>query len=279
MLTFGAPAAAVAGLIATHQTAHAETAMLAKSQAFADILTPVTPVALAADPGAASSDWMLVQLSARIVAARQEEKDLLGYSVDVPDNDPNRRVVLSRIDALSAEAKQLAQRIGKILAYSAAGVQARATAIQAMMPTDYAEGEQVAIDWHEGMLDTLLRELASGGLAANAAPNPDAELIRLCETVLAGHRELEALWDRDADLIGDPPEEDRARSRLLVEQGHELSEQAAEMRATTFEGLRAKAAAMLTYVQCTIDGDPDWTNHDELLGWSLACDLVEQDIV
>jgi hypothetical protein len=66
---------------------------------------------------------------------------------------------------------------------------------------------------------------------------------------------------------------------MLVEQGHELSEQIADMRATTLEGFRAKAAAMLTYTGHYVNGEPIWTNHDELLGWSLARDLVGQDRV
>ena len=103
---------------------------------------------------------------------------------------------------------------------------------------------------------------------------PDAEMIRLCDVIVAGHRELDELCERYVDLIGEPPKKVERRQRALVNEGHELSERVAEMRATTPAGYRAKAAALLTYVQRHIDGGPVWTNHDELLGWSLARDLL-----
>ena len=46
------------------------------------------------------------------------------------------------------------------------------------------------------------------------------------------------------------------------------------MRARTREGLEAKARALLCYSQYAIDGVPLGDNHDALLGWSLARDLL-----
>lgn len=114
-------------------------------------------------------------------------------------------------------------------------------------------------------------------LSSDPLVGPDAELIRLCDVIVAGHRELDVLTERYIDLIGDPPKAVQRRERALVDEGHELSEQVAVMRATTPAGFRAKAAALLTYVGRKIDGGPIWTNHDELLGWSLARDLLGVD--
>lgn len=111
-------------------------------------------------------------------------------------------------------------------------------------------------------------------LSNSPVGGPDAEVILLCDIIVAGHREMSAMWDRHADLTGDMPRKDERRVRALVNEGHELSERVAEMRTTTLAGYRAKAAALLTYVQRHIGGGPVWSNHDELLGWSLARDLL-----
>lgn len=111
-------------------------------------------------------------------------------------------------------------------------------------------------------------------LSNSPVVGPDAELIRLCDAIVAGHRELDELCERYLDLVGDPPKKVQQRERVLVAEGHALSEQVAVMRATTFTGYRAKASALLVYVQRNDRGGPIWSNHDELLGWSLARDLL-----
>lgn len=111
-------------------------------------------------------------------------------------------------------------------------------------------------------------------LSDSAVVGLDAELIYLCDIIVAGHREMDAINEKYADLIGDLPWRDGRRVRVLVSEGHKLSERVAKMRATTMAGYQAKAAALLTYVQRNIRGGPIWSNHDELLGWSLARDLL-----
>ena len=56
---------------------------------------------------------------------------------------------------------------------------------------------------------------------------------------------------------------------------HDLAEVMADLRATTFEGLRAKATVLLSYSGYLEGGErPIWENHDEPPGWSIARDLL-----
>jgi hypothetical protein len=55
---------------------------------------------------------------------------------------------------------------------------------------------------------------------------------------------------------------------------HDLAEKMADLRATTFEGLRAKATVLLYSAYLAGGERPIWENHDELLGWSIARDLL-----
>ena len=119
----------------------------------------------------------------------------------------------------------------------------------------------------------MLAGAGTGVAIAAHAPQLDAELIRLCAIVVDGHAEM----DRYSDLYdGNDPPHVQARIRVLVDEGHRISQQVADMRAATLESTKAKARAMLTYMGETSDGDLLWTNHDELLAWSIARDLLEE---
>lgn len=117
-----------------------------------------------------------------------------------------------------------------------------------------------------GAVEAFPAEAASAG-------NPDAEMIAMCDRIVAAHEEMERLERPFYEMLG-PPEHIREQSYVLVAEGHRLAEAVAEMHAATPEGMRAKARAMLTYSCMTLDGTPDWSNHDELLGWSIARDLL-----
>ena len=54
----------------------------------------------------------------------------------------------------------------------------------------------------------------------------------------------------------------------------ELAEAIARLRATAISGLQVKAAVLLAYTQYDLDGKLHWTDHDGLMGWSIARDLL-----
>ena len=114
---------------------------------------------------------------------------------------------------------------------------------------------------------TLVGANANGAVQAI----PDAELIRLCAIVADGHAEMDRYTDQ-YDM--DEPPHVEARIRVLVDEGHRVSEQVADMRAATLEGTKAKARAMMSYMGKTFDGDLLWSGHNELLSWSIARDLL-----
>lgn len=106
--------------------------------------------------------------------------------------------------------------------------------------------------------------------AAAASDDADAELIRLVA-------EFQRMEDRYCELdlrFGlDEPEPVAIETHSIVRQQHALAEEIAELRATTMEGLKAKASVLLAYSGYLINGDLCWSNHNELMGWSIARDL------
>jgi hypothetical protein len=123
---------------------------------------------------------------------------------------------------------------------------------------------------------TLLATLGLDGLPeiSGAEACPDAELIRLGASLEANHAEVEVL---EAACSLDEPEV-VARLTALLEARHDMAERLAGLGATTLEGLRAKAIALLGCARLDRDGDDDWRNLDEVLGWSLARDLVRDEV-
>jgi hypothetical protein len=110
-----------------------------------------------------------------------------------------------------------------------------------------------------------------------AATGDDAEILRLFAEWLPLHRRYRFLGDYTAEMRDIPTEIDHELSHIVTAQ-HDLAEEMADLRATSFEGLRAKATVLLSYSQYQIDGEnPFWSNYDELLGWSLARDLLGEE--
>jgi hypothetical protein len=122
--------------------------------------------------------------------------------------------------------------------------------------------------------------LAGAALATSAhadtkfptASGDDAEILRLFAEWLPQQRRYHVL----SDIIGDGhdivAEQER---RHVVAAQHDLAEEIADLRATTFEGLLAKATVLLSYSGYLEGGEkPLWDNHDTLLGWSMARDLM-----
>jgi hypothetical protein len=107
-----------------------------------------------------------------------------------------------------------------------------------------------------------------------AGAEPDAELIRLAAALEANRAQVEAF---DATPPPDGEEFDEMMT-VLTEEGDDLVERVSDMRATTPAGLRAKARALLACARTDHDGNRYWTSDDDIMGWSLACDLVGDEL-
>jgi hypothetical protein len=115
------------------------------------------------------------------------------------------------------------------------------------------------------------------GAPAQAAAGEDAELLRLFAQWLPLHQRYQALsrqlWDLEDQHL--PTEAIDAQFDGLVPRQHALAEAIAALHAATLEGLRAKATVLLSHSGYKADGTtPEWETHDELLGWSIARDLL-----
>lgn len=138
-LALGGIAAAVAGLIAVPSIALVATDITANVE---------------------SIDLVLIQLCAQIVAGCKQQAALQEWMFDLLPDDDDYDMVSRRILELDDETRHLAVRVGKLPARTTEGIQARAAAIKAMMPVDFDLADWVPINWHRGMLDALLRDLA-----------------------------------------------------------------------------------------------------------------------
>ena len=107
-------------------------------------------------------DHELIALCQQAVAAFQEARTILEAGTELVGPDFNRNWARANVRAVLG--RRLAKRIAKLPAYTLAGIRARASAVPAAMPIDYGIGDSIPIDWHHGMLDTLLRDLARGGV-------------------------------------------------------------------------------------------------------------------
>ena len=103
----------------------------------------------------------------------------------------------------------------------------------------------------------------------------DAELSQLGAEFQQKHRRHTELVESQQRLIaGDLPAEDQQEVQSLMRAKQELAEAIANQRAATIVGLQVKAAVLLAYSQYDVDGQLHWTDHDELMGWSIARDLL-----
>ncbi len=119
---------------------------------------PIDP-ATAANANEDGSDLVLIQFCSRIVAARKEQSSLQQIMYDLLPADPLHDSTFSRIQVLDARADKLARQVAKLPARTLLGIQARAAAVHAMQPIDFDIRDWAPLDWHQGMLDALLRDV------------------------------------------------------------------------------------------------------------------------
>ena len=114
---------------------------------------------------------------------------------------------------------------------------------------------------------------ATGATVQAAEQTPDAAILDLGARIKINRAEYDALTIPYMD--GTPePAENRDRVYVLVAEGHAMAEELADFQAVTLAGLRAKAVVLLDYMPLTDDDRPSWVNHEDLMGWSLARDLL-----
>jgi hypothetical protein len=107
-----------------------------------------------------------------------------------------------------------------------------------------------------------------------AGSTEDAELSRLAAKFQEKHHRHLDLVENQQRVAGELPREDQEEVLSLMQAKAELAEAIADLRATTVVGLQAKAAVLLAYIQYDSEGQVHWTDHDELMGWSIARDLL-----
>ena len=98
-------------------------------------VVPTKPAVAGVDLDTDSPDLVLVQLCARIVADRKQQDSLTEQMFDLLPGDSNCDMVERQLYELDDETRQLALLVGELPALTTQGVQARAAAIKAMMPS------------------------------------------------------------------------------------------------------------------------------------------------
>lgn len=123
-----------------------------------------------------------------------------------------------------------------------------------------------------------IRAAVAGAAAAIAAPavaqaagNPDAELIALCDRFVARERVYRSYFEGGANYIADEAAQDPVTERITEEQV-ELIDAIVKHRATTLEGLKAVVLAYAAY--CPDISGPDSDSYpEEKLTAMLARDV------
>jgi hypothetical protein len=123
--------------------------------------------------------------------------------------------------------------------------------------------------------DEGARVLCFGDAAGSA---DDDELRGLGAEFQEKHRRHAKLIESQQGVAGDLSAEDRKEVQSLMRAKAELAEAIAEQRAATMVGLWVKAAVLLAYSDYDLDGQLHWTGHNELMGWSIARDLLGDDV-
>ncbi len=108
------------------------------------------------------------------------------------------------------------------------------------------------------------------GAAALSDAGDDAELIRLGRDFASRHQAMLELAARHDDAVVPIPTDLATAAGAM----HAVAEAMAEVPGRTLSGLRAKAGVLLCYAEYDSDGSLMWTSRDELLGWSIARDLL-----
>ncbi len=111
-------------------------------------------------------------------------------------------------------------------------------------------------------------------LGSTIDPGEDAELVRLGAEFQEKHRRHIELTEKNQGLAWEPRPEVGEEIRSLMQAKQDLAEAVAHLRATAISGLRVKAALLLAYSQYDLNGKLHWTDHDELMGWSIGRDLL-----
>jgi hypothetical protein len=111
-----------------------------------------------------------------------------------------------------------------------------------------------------------------------AAPGEDGELSRLGAEFQQEHHRHTELVEKQQRSVGNQSPADQQEVQSLMRRKQKLAEAIAGLSATTLVGLRVKAAVLMAYSQYDIHGKLHWTDHDELLGWSIAQDLLGDSV-
>jgi hypothetical protein len=118
--------------------------------------------------------------------------------------------------------------------------------------------------------------LATATMPAAAGPvHPDAEIIQMADTLLAGHAEARRLTDSYVNVVQVRyPQEVARRVEELSTEYHELRQRLGAAVAVTPSGFRAKARALMLWFAPGGAGDEPCPESDEYLAWSLCRDLL-----
>jgi hypothetical protein len=112
-------------------------------------------------PPGGEPDAELIRACTRAVATSREARAIMIAGTESPPG-PDFDRISSLAEKRAKESRGFAIRIAKMPARTLAGVRARASVVRAIMPVDYAAGDTIPIDWHNGVLDALLRDLDAG---------------------------------------------------------------------------------------------------------------------
>ena len=187
---------------------------------------------------------------------------------DHKNKSPESLAADAERNALQARQDTLVERISETPARTLEGVQAVARSLVLWEPDSLAIGPR---DNGEVLLNVILQNLPKLGALAPAF-KADAKLVGAAAKFEAIHHEIDRFNKGESDMTDD-------QSGDLCSRSVRLAGRLAKMRATTWQGLLAKAMAAQTaiaFANCEDQGStmPDAGEEHDQLAWSALNDLV-----
>lgn len=255
--------------MATNDDATASRRGLLTIAATAAAAVPVGGTALLAQ--AADPDAELLRLAAELRTAEEALRVAVCRMADLDDAGAG-----DEADAASEVVEELLERMAATPAHGLPGIAAKAGRLT------YSLSDTCTIMHAEKPLAaSLAADLARlvpqavVPLPAVIRPDPDAALEEMADAMVAGWAESQRLMEPYLDLVQFAyPPETRARLRALTDQHHALRKRLGATPATGPAGHRAKARALMLWLETGGPEDaqkPDW---DDFLAWSLCRDIL-----
>jgi hypothetical protein len=162
---------------------------------------------------------------------------------DAWERDPAHAELMRLFDKSDSLCSALVAATDTIITTPATTLRGLSVKLQVALDV-WPKGDDEELEYHDVAAAAVMRDavrLLEGMLAQSADPHPDAELLTTCRAFMDAEKDMRAAFPDDGG--DDDEEEDKDAHKPLFARWYDALERVTELRATTAEGVRAKAGA------------------------------------